>query len=151
MTPPPPGEAVPEVVRVENYHPLSAPGNKYQGGKLFLLLLLGLLGVMLFAVPAATEAQVDPFKCGGKKATIAGLWRGNDVLTGTPSDDVIVGLGGNDTIHGDGAAAGGNDRLYGGDGSDTMNGNDGSDWMDGGPGTDSCQGGGQRDTFRNCP
>ncbi|HZA23441.1 MAG TPA: hypothetical protein VFA32_12720 [Dehalococcoidia bacterium] len=112
--------------------------HKYQGGKLFLLLLLGLLGVMLFAVPAATEAQVDPFKCGGKKATIAGLWRGNDVLTGTPSDDVIVGLGGND-------------RLYGGDGSDTMNGNDGSDWMDGGPGTDSCQGGGQRDTFRNCP
>lgn len=76
---------------------------------------------------------------------------GNDLLFGTPEDDVIDVLegnddvvsafDGNDTVYGGlgdenifGAA--GNDQLFGGEGTDYIRGGDGNDALDGGVGTD---------------
>ena len=57
---------------------------------------------------------------------------GDDVLTGSPFDDIICGLGGNDRLDGGDA----NDVLLGGDGDDELNGAAGDDCMVGGPGDD---------------
>ena len=69
--------------------------------------------------------------CLGVPATIVGT-PGNDILRGTPGDDVIVGLAGNDVIDG----RGGDDRICGGDGNDVIQGGAGSDRVDGGAGND---------------
>jgi Ca2+-binding RTX toxin-like protein len=69
--------------------------------------------------------------CLGMPATIIGTPE-NDILRGTPGDDVIVGLAGNDVIDG----RGGDDRICGGNGNDVIQAGEGSDRVDGGAGND---------------
>lgn len=71
------------------------------------------------------------FTCFGVPATIVGT-PDNDILRGTPGDDVIVGLAGNDVIDG----RGGDDRICGGNGNDVIQAGAGSDRVDGGAGND---------------
>ena len=76
----------------------------------------------------------------------------DEVLVGTPGDDVIVagnggalvfGLGGNDTLSG----GNGKDCLVGGDGNDTLFGGNGKDVLLGGEGNDTLHGGGDADVI----
>jgi Ca2+-binding RTX toxin-like protein len=77
---------------------------------------------------------------------------GNDTLTGTVGNDVLVGgagadtlsgLGGNDLIQGDA----GDDTLDGGDGNDNLKGNAGDDTLHGGANDDALDGGLGDDTL----
>ena len=72
--------------------------------------------------------------------------KGDDVLHGTPGDDVIESRGGNDIIYGyDGndiiCSGPGNDLAEGGNGSDLLMGSEGDDHLDGGAGNDIILGG----------
>lgn len=96
--------------------------------------------------------------CNGRLATIVGTG-GDDIITGSPIDDVIVGLGGNDVIDGGGGddlicgglgadtlrGGGGDDVLLGGHGRDKLYGQAGSDWLFGGYGNDKLYGGAKGD------
>ena len=62
---------------------------------------------------------------------------GNDALHGGAGNDDLYGDRGNDELHGDQ----GNDDLYGGAGSDTLNGNTGNDDLYGEAGNDTLNGG----------
>ena len=73
--------------------------------------------------------------------TIIGT-EGDDVIQGTPEDDVICGLGGNDIISG----GDGDDVVYGGDGNDSIDGGNDDDTIYGGSGDDSVTGGNGTDT-----
>jgi serralysin len=75
--------------------------------------------------------------------TISGTNK-DDVIVGTPGNDVICGSNGDDTIHG----LGGNDVLIGSNGQDTLIGGDGNDLLLGGNGRDSLDGGNGNDTLR---
>jgi hypothetical protein len=66
---------------------------------------------------------------------------GNDVLTGSSSDNLLRGNNGNDIING----MGGNDILVGGPGDDSLTGGDGRDLIMGGLGQDNLSGGGGED------
>ncbi len=71
---------------------------------------------------------------------------GNDSITGTSSDDVILGGSGNDTLNGgDGndyvRGITGDDVIDGGAGVDAVNGNEGNDTVSGGAGNDYVRGG----------
>jgi hypothetical protein len=79
----------------------------------------------------------------GLAPTIAGTF-GNDVLTGTPGDDVIRARRGNDVIDGDG----GNDVVCAGPGADTVTTADGNDRIAGGTGSDTIVSGGGHDRVR---
>lgn len=73
----------------------------------------------------------------------------NELILGTPGDDIIDGGPGDDCILG----GGGNDTLDGGVGNDVVLGGPGNDSLDGGQGTgtDYCYGGGQAgDSFNRC-
>ena len=77
---------------------------------------------------------------------------GDDVILGTPDDDVIDGLGGNDTICGLGGddiinGGAGADRIVGAAGDDTLNGGDGFDQIFAGAGDDTVRGGTGNDTI----
>ena len=80
------------------------------------LLLLGAGGVT--AVPADATAQ----KCMGRTVTHPGT-PGDDVLRGTPGNDVFLAGSGDDTIFG----LGGNDRICAGAGDDVVKGGKGRD------------------------
>ncbi len=69
--------------------------------------------------------------CADAVPTIIGT-DGNDLLLGTPGDDVISGLGGDDRLLG----FAGNDILCGGPGNDELRGNTGNDLLSGGEGND---------------
>ncbi len=109
-------------------------------------------------------------RCGGRTATIVGT-TANDILTGTPGDDVIVAFGGHDRIDagagddyvcagaghdlidaGPGAdrifGAAGNDTIDGGSGADLIRGQSGSDHLFGARGNDDLYGGPGDDTVR---
>jgi Ca2+-binding RTX toxin-like protein len=88
-------------------------------------------------VPAA-EAAVP--KCFGKRATIVGTRRG-DEIRGTRRADVIVAKGGNDLVIG----RGGGDRICLGAGADGALGGGGADRIKGGRGSDFATGGGGPD------
>jgi predicted extracellular nuclease len=66
---------------------------------------------------------------------------GDNVIHGTPDDDVIDALGGNDQIFGEA----GDDRLAGGDGDDMVSGGAGVDVVEGGAGNDALDGGDDND------
>ena len=80
---------------------------------------------------------------------------GNDVITGSGSndlvdagagDDRVNGLGGHDTLYGGAGndvltGGAGADELFGGSDNDTLSGNDGNDTLDGGAGNDNLNGG----------
>ena len=78
---------------------------------------------------------------------------GDDVLVGTPQNDVIEGLGGDDEIYGNrgndrlGGGAG-DDALYGGRGMDILFGRNGADFASGGPRHDEIYGNGGGDELR---
>ncbi len=57
---------------------------------------------------------------------------GNDILSGTSSEDSLQGLGGNDTLYGYAGA----DQLQGGEGDDVLIGGAGADTLNGGAGAD---------------
>ena len=57
---------------------------------------------------------------------------GNDRLTGTANDDIIVALSGSDTVHG----LTGNDKIQGNEETDQLYGDDGEDIVQGGSGSD---------------
>jgi hypothetical protein len=100
------------------------------------------------------SAKLEPYKCAGRKATIAGT-AGNDKLVGTSGNDVIVGLEGKDKVKGLGGkdricGADGKDRLKGGAGNDILKGAKGSDRFNGGGGKDKCVGGPGDDAAKQC-
>jgi RTX calcium-binding nonapeptide repeat (4 copies) len=114
-----------------------------------LVLFVVLATCAAFTLPQIAAAAVP--RCFGKKATIVGTTRA-DQIKGTARADVIVGLGGSDVIKG----LGGGDRICGGNGSDTMIGGDrgdalvgeaGNDTLSGGGGYDGLFGGAGNDTF----
>ena len=96
---------------------------------------------------------------GGSTATVAVTvscaiqgTSGNDVIMGTPGDDVINCGGGNDVVDGGGGndlinCGDGKDTVYGGPGNDTLNGGGGNDTMYGGEGNDTLNGGAGNDTM----
>jgi hypothetical protein len=86
---------------------------------------------------------VEPHRCGGRDATIAGT-DGADALRGTRGRDVVAGLGGADVIRG----LAGADLLCGGAGPDRLIGGRGGDRLIGGPGQDILRGGPGRDRER---
>jgi Ca2+-binding RTX toxin-like protein len=88
------------------------------------------------------DFRESPHTCGGEVATHVGT-AGDDVINGTPDDDVIVGLSGNDTLRG----KGGDDILCGNRGHDTLLGGGGQDIILGSNGNDTVQGGGANDTI----
>jgi Ca2+-binding RTX toxin-like protein len=57
---------------------------------------------------------------------------GDDRITGTESDDIIIGLSGSDTISG----GAGNDKIQGNEDSDKLYGDEGDDILQGGMGSD---------------
>ena len=91
----------------------------------------GLVVTVLIASCAAiaVPATAAPHECFGKKATIVGTERA-DELRGTERADVIVALGGGDTIR----ARRGNDRVCAGRGEDVIHGGSGWDSLATGPG-----------------
>jgi hypothetical protein len=87
--------------------------------------------------------------CNGLEATIIGH-EGDNILEGTPEDDVIVGLDGNDVIYGEGGndiicGGLGDDIIYGNGGNDVLRGDDGNDVLNGGTGDDRLIGSGGHD------
>jgi Ca2+-binding RTX toxin-like protein len=94
--------------------------------------------LLLWGMPVAHAA---PQTCLGKRATLVGSARADDLL-GTAGDDVIVGKAGDDTIDG----RGGNDRICGNKGVDTLIGGPGADRLAGGKGGDDYEGGDGVDT-----
>jgi hypothetical protein len=75
---------------------------------------------------------------------------GNDVLYGTPRDDILNGGNGNDRIHGRGGddivcGGTGNDKVFGDAGNDAVYGEEGDDRTEGGPGDDYVLGGAEED------
>lgn len=78
--------------------------------------------------------------------------KGNDVLDGDNSDNILKGYRGNDFLQGFGGddlllGHKGNDFLVGGDGEDILRGGKGQDILVGGKGTDVLKGGKGRDQF----
>lgn len=71
----------------------------------------------------------------------------DDLLQGTPGRDVINGLAGNDTING----RAGDDVLHGGRGDDWVSGGKGDDWISGDRGNDTLTGGRGADIFYFAP
>jgi CSLREA domain-containing protein len=87
--------------------------------------------------------------CKGRPANEIGT-NGNDVLNGSPRDDVFLLLGGDDTAYGLGGndvfcGGAGRDRELGGEGNDHEYGDTGKDRLIGGPGNDRLSGGGGTD------
>jgi hypothetical protein len=71
--------------------------------------------------------------------------RGDDTLTGSGRDDVIIGKAGNDRLGG----LGGDDTLVGGAGRDRLAGGSGHDTLVAGPGRDRLMGGRGRNTINS--
>ncbi|MDX8482956.1 cadherin-like domain-containing protein [Mesorhizobium sp. VK24D] len=67
----------------------------------------------------------------------------DEVMTGTPGDDLIYAVDGNDTVNG----LAGSDTIYGGNGMDTLNGGLGGDQLYGESGDDSLNGDEGNDTL----
>ncbi|HVQ95791.1 MAG TPA: hypothetical protein VMU51_32500 [Mycobacteriales bacterium] len=101
---------------------------------MFAAALLATGGLAVAAGPAA-QADGPDDGCDHVGIVIEGNAADN-VLVGTPWNDVIRGFGGDDRIDG----GGGNDTIYGGDGDDIIRGGDCDDTMYGGPGDDLING-----------
>jgi glucose/arabinose dehydrogenase len=87
----------------------------------------------------------------GAGAVICGT-NADNLLDGTPGNDVMCGFGGNDTIHALGAddiicGGDGNDSIWSNKGNDVILGEAGDDYLDGGFGNDTIKGGFGNDTL----
>jgi Ca2+-binding RTX toxin-like protein len=103
-----------------------------RGVRLITIALTSTVLVGAFLAATAGSAGAATPRCFGKKPTIIGTNRAEE-LKGTAKPDVIVGLGGADEIEG----LGGNDLICGGPGSDALDGGRGNDRLSGGPGRDT--------------
>src|SRR3954471_11900202 len=95
-----------------------------------LALGVGVLFLAITAVPARADDPVPPELClSPETATVSGLvgTSGDDIIYGTPGDDVIDAGDGNDFVCG----LGGNDTINGGDGDDFLLGGLGNDVING--------------------
>lgn len=104
------------------------------------------------AVDNNLAIRFEPQYCDGRLATHVGT-NGDDTITGTPGNDVVVARGGNDTIDtGDGddlvCAGEGLDDVSTGAGADVVHGEEGSDDIDTGSEDDTVYGGPGRDNVR---
>jgi Ca2+-binding RTX toxin-like protein len=104
---------------------------------------------------------VEPAPCAGLIPTVVGT-NADEVINGSPFNDVIETLGGNDTVRGLGGndivcgglgkdklnGGPGNDRLFGEQGKDNLIGKAGKDGLFGGPGKDKLVGGKGKDKLR---
>ena len=82
-----------------------------------------------------TSSAVSPVALASTTAQITNndvAGAGNDILSGTSSEDSLQGLGGNDTLYGYAGA----DQLQGGNGDDVLIGGAGADTLNGGAGAD---------------
>jgi len=120
------------------------------------LCLFGLVAAPASA--ASTAADCEDLSLGEILRVTPGVdfvgTSGNDIICGTPGDDVINGGGGNDIIYGlDGndtiTTGSGNDTIYGGAGNDTITSGAGADFIDGGAGDDTIKSGDGNDTIRS--
>ena len=68
----------------------------------------------------------------GFEGLSAGLYSGNDTITGTAGNDYLDAFTGNDKVDG----GDGHDEIYGGAGNDQLTGGAGDDYIDGGAGND---------------
>jgi len=105
-----------------------------------LLLAATALGAAALLVDTPVAQAVDASSSGFHEGT-----RGDDTLTGSGRDDVIIGKAGNDTLRG----LGGNDTLVGGSGRDRLTGGSGQDTLVAGPGRDRLMGGRGDDTINS--
>jgi hypothetical protein len=85
-------------------------------------------------------------RSGKVRGVIYNAGNGNDVVYGTPGDDIINGGRGNDRVYGRGGndiVCGGtdNDKVFGDAGNDAVYGEEHNDRIEGGPGTDYVLGG----------
>jgi hemolysin type calcium-binding protein len=115
------------------------------------ILALSLLLVTASGMPTAARAGGAGRACGDRPATILGT-PGEDVLSGTSGDDVIVTGRGADRIRGlDGVdyicAGRGRDEMWGGSGGDRLYGGRGADIVRGGPGREFLRGQGGKDVL----
>ena len=95
-------------------------------------------------VPIYFNVHTTQFPLGAIRAQLVAISDDNDnVVEGTPGNDLLPGLGGNGIILG----FAGDDTLEGGDGDDTLLGGDGDDFLDGGAGGDSMTGGDGNDIY----
>jgi Ca2+-binding RTX toxin-like protein len=106
--------------------------------------------------PSPPPPATGPLTCATSRATA-----GDDVIVGTPRNDVICGGGGDDRINGRGGrdtiyggvggdtilGGFGDDRLFGQGGGDTLRGGDGGDRLVGGPGGDRLEGNSASDSI----
>lgn len=93
---------------------------------------LGFVATAAVVLAITPRAEANPLAtCRGEKVTIVAT-AGNDVITGTPEQDIVNGGDGNDTISG----LGGDDILCGGAGDDTLIAGDGADEAIGDAGND---------------
>ena len=116
------GDAVAEIVAVDEDDPDSTPGNADPDEDDFAVL------TDLFGPP-------DPLLLVGRN--------GGDTLMGGRGDDTLIGLGGDDVLTGNS----GNDRILGNTGDDSLNGGRGDDKLFGGLGDDTIVGGDGNDTL----
>jgi RTX calcium-binding nonapeptide repeat (4 copies) len=78
------------------------------------------------------------------QAVLQSMFRGNDLIDLSPSNDYAFGYTGNDTLYGEG----GNDQLLGQAGNDVLVGGSGNDTLTGGAGADRLFGGYDADVLR---
>lgn len=123
------------------------------GGTIFVALGL-ILALAVTAVPATAQDALicrkrdkQGDKSGGvtrlkgKNGVNYNAGKGNDVLYGTPGDDILNGGPGNDRVYGLGGndivcGGTGRDKVFGGPGDDEVYGEEDNDYLVGGPGDD---------------
>lgn len=105
----------------------------------------GVLAYKLEGLSVSVPQAKTWFDAGDLEAAYSAVYRGADVIQGSPYVDFLMGYGGNDLIHGGGgsdwietnhAATAGSDTIYGDNGDDYLFAGAGNDWIDGGEGRD---------------
>ena len=107
------------------------------------LRLTGLLDrLVVLGAQVAPAPQTPP-----RPACTIARGSGDDIIRGTPGNDVICAGGGDDTVYG----RGGNDVVYGGGGDDVLRGGNGNDRLEGEAGDDVLRGGKGADRLTGGP
>jgi V8-like Glu-specific endopeptidase len=109
-----------------------SPDVDVEGDESFALQLTNIKGTATVPPKGLQLSITDDDGSETSLPTINGA-EGDDLLQGTPQDDVINGLAGNDTLYG----GVGNDVITGGDGNDGIYGSEGNDLFTGNAGSDT--------------